>query len=92
MTDDTEINNNNVKQFSLNLVTPSEDRDAELKDCLAKGLESFSKEICKEGIKSFFAIILDDTDELVFVGAGELETLKTLGALKSAENELLRGM
>jgi hypothetical protein len=90
LTDDTI--DNNVKQFSLNLVTPSADRDAELKDCLAKGLESFSVEVCKDGVKSFFAILLDDTDELVFVGAGELETLKTLGALRSAENELLKGL
>lgn len=94
MTDDTTIdnNNNNVKQFTLNLVTPDQKGSDELRECLDKGIEVFTELAKSDNIQSFFIIILDDTELPTFVGAGEAQTLRTLGALEMASNELLAGL
>ncbi len=81
----------NIKQFSLNLVPP-EDRDQELRDCLNRGVAVFTEQVSKENIQSFFAVILDETDNISIVAAGEQLPLKTIGALRSAEFEILNGM
>lgn len=91
MTTDT-TDTDNVRQFSLNLVSPSQDKDEELRECLDKGLEVFTEIVKGDKVQSFFIIVLDDTDQPILIGAGESQTLRTLGALEMASNELLAGL
>ncbi len=90
MTEETENNNNNIKKFELNVVQSEDASDKELKECLANGLAVFADAIANDGAKSFIAIVLDDTDALTYIGAGEMPTLKLIGALRCAEDEVLR--
>ena len=90
MTEDT-TDTNNVKQFTLNLVSP-EKKDDELRECLNKGIDTFVEQVKIEGVQSFFAIVLDGSDNPVLIGAGEAQTLRTLGALEMAIDALLTGV
>ncbi len=93
LSDDTDIENmpNNVRQLTLNLVPP-QSGDKELRECLDKGLAILQEEMKASNVQSFIAIILNETESPLLIGAGDHLPLKTIGALRVAEDEILKGL